>query len=70
MSPLREEARVTTEILNWRKGQIAFNFVYLANPKLADKIRGVENYDPFHRDENLDRFWNWLREETGTRSDD
>lgn len=50
---------------DWRPGQIAFNFVYLANPGLADKIRGDAKIDPFHRDENLDAFWQYMKNETG-----
>lgn len=45
---------------DWRKGQIAFNFVWLVAPELAEEIRGDSEKDPFHTDENLDAFWNYL----------
>ncbi len=50
---------------DWRAGQIAFNFVYLVAPDLADKIRANHDIDPFHKDENLDAFWEFLVKETG-----
>ena len=53
----------------WRKGQIAYNFVYLANPELARDIIGTDK-DPFYRDENLDRFWNWVQSQVAPWKED
>lgn len=52
---------------DWRKGQIAFNFVYAVDPDLADLVRGNVDIDPFHRDVNLDVFWEFVRAETWRR---
>lgn len=46
----------------WRKGQIAFNFVDMVRPDIANSVRGDHKLDPFHRDENLDRFWKYCAE--------
>ncbi len=57
---------MTKEIFgDWRAGQIAFNFVYLVDPELADNVRGDKEIDPFYNDENLDVFWDYLVKETG-----
>lgn len=40
-----------------RLGQHAFNMLYYANPKIADRIRGNYAIDPFYRDEYLPAFW-------------
>ena len=41
---------------NWRKGQKAFNDLYLEYPEIANLIRGTE-YDPFYNDEKLEAFY-------------
>lgn len=45
---------------DWRQGQAAFNALYKIRPDLADSIRGHFQLDPFHRDERLPAFFDWL----------
>lgn len=50
---------INTRPTNWRKGQAAFNRLYELTPGWADYIRGGP-LDPFHTDERLDAFFEWL----------
>ena len=43
-----------------RKGQLAFNLLSTYRPWLAEKIRGSYNLDPFHKDELLLTFWQFV----------
>ncbi len=44
---------------SWREGQAAFNHLYKVSPGWADHIRGGP-IDPFHMDERLPAFFDWL----------
>jgi hypothetical protein len=44
-----------------RKGQKAFNDLYLAEPTIANLIRGTI-YDPFYNDEKLPDFYKKVEE--------
>jgi hypothetical protein len=42
-----------------RAGQAAFNVVSEINPEIANEVRGTK-LDPFHNDDILPLFWEWL----------
>lgn len=44
----------------WRTGQAAFNVLHRIRPMLAESIRGNWSIDPFHRDHNLDVFYDFV----------
>jgi hypothetical protein len=46
---------------DWREGQRAFNVLHLMRPDLSEQIRATP-LDPFHRDERLPEFLEWLKE--------
>jgi len=46
----------------WRKGQAVFNLMYYMFPEIANKYRGSD-IDPFHNDENCEKFVNVCFEE-------
>lgn len=43
-------------VLARRKGQLAFNTLYLCHPKMAEKLRGIDGLDPFYDDSYLQSF--------------
>lgn len=49
---------------DWREGQSAFNALYDLYPEVANEIRGSD-CDPFHRDSNLEDFWDKMAELIG-----
>lgn len=52
-------AALLTTHADWRPGQAAFNAFHRIDPAGADKIRGTA-FDPFHVDDRLPDFWQWL----------
>ena len=46
---------------HWRKGQAAFNTLYLLRPWMADSVRGRVGLDPFYVDEHLAQFYGHVR---------
>ena len=45
---------------DWRKGQIAFNVLAIANPELARKVQEETDFDPYYDDTKLDDFWAYI----------
>ena len=45
-----------------RLGQWAFNMLAETHPVIAEEIRGNDNLDPFHKDENLKNLFKYLME--------
>lgn len=56
-----EANRSFRENKDFRRGQAAFNALEEVRPDLANRVRATE-LDPFHRDERLEAFYNWVRE--------
>lgn len=52
-------AALLTTHPEWRPGQAAFNAFHRIDPAGADKIRSTA-FDPFHVDDRLPNFWQWL----------
>lgn len=59
-----ERARVTDLVAEvnqrQRRGQAAMNVLAIVRPDLCSVVSGTET-DPFHLDERLDKFFDWLR---------
>ena len=51
--------KVNNKPKEYRKGQAYFNYLYDDNPQLANEIRGT-NLDPFHRDDIIPKFLEFL----------
>ena len=47
---------------NERKGQWAFNCLWMWRPDLSEQIRGSYNLDPFNNDDRLPAFWQFVEE--------
>ena len=47
------------EMVVWRKGQLFFNLMTQANPRVAELLRG-SFIDPFHRDEVSNKVWDFV----------
>ena len=45
----------------WRRGQTYFNALWELRPDLSEQIRGKYELDPFHRDELLPAFLEFVR---------
>lgn len=43
-----------------RAGQTAFNKLAVIRPDLASQVRGRLNLDPFHNDDNLSAFYEFV----------
>ena len=44
----------------WRDGQSAFNTLAYVRPDLTSVVRGSIHYDPFHRDDLLPAFYEYV----------
>jgi len=49
------------ELPYWRAGQAAFNVLWDIRPDLANEIH-TSKLDPFHRDDRLPEFYEWVEE--------
>lgn len=61
-------AALLTTYPDWRPGQAAFNAFHRIDPAGADKIRSTA-FDPFHVDDRLPDFWQWLAGYSTTTGD-
>ena len=53
---------IIAEKYRQRPGQLAYNMLRKVRPDLADQVRGQQGIDPFHRDDNLPAFFQFVED--------